>query len=241
MGNTTSNEISLPVTIPSARPDLQYLIDLDADEKAWVLAALGNDRLKKARTILSSSNVVKPGSLLTSKELARAVNDDLSSFRSDDAVDEYYIINLIQGIVERVREEGGVNEGMEQVISLAARMIKGEGCGKCGSLEYKSPIRGSIDLVDEFVDALADLVNIASEQATDLVLSAKANFSIAKLATVYDEFTWLQTVREEEMEAEDMEEMWCHENQGWICWDFNCRSDEHLEKCHFNQFVHAQE
>lgn len=126
------------------------------------------------------------------------------------------------------------------MISLAARTIKGEGCGKCGSLEYKSPIRGSIDLVDEFVDALADLVNIASEQAADLVLSAKANFSITKLATVYDEFTWLQTVREEEMEAADMEEMWCHGNQGCFRWDYFCRSDEHLEKCHFNQFVHAQ-
>lgn len=99
MGNTTSNEVSPPVTIPSARPDLQYLIDLDADEKAWFLAALGNDPLKKARTILSSSNVVKPGSLLASKELAWAVDDVLSSFRSDAAVDEDYINNIIEGTV----------------------------------------------------------------------------------------------------------------------------------------------
>jgi len=176
MGNSNSHEPSAPVAIPSVRPDLQFLINLPADEKAWVLAALGHDPLKNARTILSSSDIVKPGSLLTSQELARAVDDVLTSFRSEITVDEDYIINLIEGIVEGVWKEGGANEAMEQVISLAARMVKGEGCGECGSHDYQSPVRGSIDLTDEFVDALADLVNIASAQGIDLVLSTKARF-----------------------------------------------------------------
>jgi hypothetical protein len=231
MGNSTSHEPSAPVTIASARPDLQFLINLPADEKAWVLAALGNDPLKKARTILSSSNLVKPGSLLTSQELARAVDDVLDSFRSKAAVDEDYIINLIEGIVEGVRKEGGVNEAMEQMVSLAARMVKGERCGECGSLDYHSPIRGSIDLTDEYVDALADLVNIASEQGTDVVLSAKARFSIDKLVTIYDEYHWLQNLFKMDFETDDLEEMWCHKSQSCWCWEFGGRSDEHSEKC----------
>ena len=234
MGNSTSHEPSAPVAIPSARPDLQFLIDLPANEKAWVLAALGNDPVKKARTILSSSNIVKPGSLLTSQELGRAVEDVLHSFRSKAAVDEDYIINLIEGIVEGVRKDGqGVNGGLEQVISLAARMIKGEGCGECDSPSYQSPVRGSIDLMDEFVDALIDLVNIASSMDIDLSLTLckKAKFSITKLATVYDEFDWLQNLFETNMETDELEEMWCHENQNCWCWDFGGKNDEHLEEC----------
>jgi hypothetical protein len=209
MGNSTSHESSAPVAIASARPDLQFLINLPADEKAWVLAALGNDPLKKART----------------------VDDVLDSFRSKAAVDEDYIINLIEGIVEGVRKEGGVNEAMEQMVSLAARMVKGERCGECGSLDYHSPIRGSIDLTDEYVDALADLVNIASEQGTDVVLSAKARFSIDKLVTIYDEYHWLQNLFKMDFETDDLEEMWCHKSQSCWCWEFGGRSDEHSEKC----------
>jgi hypothetical protein len=147
------------------------------------------------------------------------------------AVGEDYIINLIEGIVEGVRKEGGVNEAMEQVVSLAARMVKGEGCGECGSHDYQSPVRGSIDLTDEFVDALADLVNTASEQGIDLVLSTKARFSIDKLVTIYYEYDWLQSLFEMDMETDELEEMWCHENQKCWCWDFGGRSDEHSEKC----------
>jgi len=241
MGNTTSNEVPPPATNPSARPDLQYLIDLGADEKAWVLAVLGNDPLKKARAILSSSKVNKPGSLFTRKELAWAVDDVIKSFGTHTAVDEDYIINLIEGIVERVREEGGINEAMEQVISLAARMIKGEDCQECGSLEYEPPIRGSSDLVDEFVNALARLVQISGEQGMNLVFSTKANFSIAKLATIYDERFWLPIIGDVYMDADEMEvmeEMWCHE-KGCSCWDYFCRYDEHSEKFYFTEFVHV--
>jgi hypothetical protein len=122
---------------------------------------------------------------------------------------------------------------MEQVISLAARMIKGEGCRECRSPEYESPIRGSTDLMDEFVDALIDLVNIASSMDIDLSLTLckRAKFSITKLATVYDDFDWLQKLFEMRMETDELEEMWCHGNQKCWCWDFGGRSDEHLEQC----------
>jgi len=81
------------------------------------------------KVILRNPAIGRPGHLLSSHDLSFAVHDILSNFRSNIAVEESYIVNLVIAIVDRVKLDGeGILEAMEQLIIMAARMVKGEAC-----------------------------------------------------------------------------------------------------------------
>jgi len=141
MGNNTSHLPPYPP--PPSYLDLGSLLALAPNEKAWVLAALGSDPMKKVKTILQNPAIGQTGLLLTSHEMSLAVDDVYSSFRSGRMVDESYIINLLDAIVDRVRRDGaGMVRGIEQVVKLAASMVKGEACEECYMADYQSPTHG---------------------------------------------------------------------------------------------------
>jgi bacterioferritin-associated ferredoxin len=229
MGNTASRLPPYPA--PPSYLDLGSLLALALNEKAWVLAALGNDPLKKAETILQNPAIGRPGLLLSSQELSIAVENVYSKLSSNIEVEERYIVNLVVAIVDRVRIDGeGMTEGIEQVVRLAARMVKGEACGKCYSAEYQSPTRSSIDLARQFVDAIEALDGIATALGVKVFMSSKPKFSIEKLCSIYDHFDQVRHLIDDLNDIEELEEMWCHDGCCASCWDSG-DGDLHLKWC----------
>jgi hypothetical protein len=221
MGNSNSRILpSYPQ--PPSYFDLGSLLDLAPNEKAWVLAALGNDPLKRAKTILQNPHIGKPGHILSSCELSMALDHVYSSFRSNWKVDETYIITLLEAIVDRVRIEGErMDFWIQEIVILAARMVKGEACEECREADYKSPIRGSLELVQCFASTIEELEAIAGEKGIEVGLTSKGRFSLNKLCSIYYEFRSLRHLADIHGVTDDLEEMWCHEGEECDtgCWD----------------------
>jgi hypothetical protein len=231
MGNNTSR--LPPYPLPPSYLDLGSLLALAPNEKAWVLAAIGTNPLNKAKTILQNPAIGRPGLLLSTQELSLAVDNVYSNFRSGRMVNESYIINLLDAIVDRIRRDReGMVEGIEQVVMLAARMVKGEACEECYMSDYQSPTHGSVELARRFVDTIEDLDGLATDHGVELLLSSRTRYSIDKLCSIYEYFDWVRHLGGYAGDADDLEEMWCHGKSrcGADCWDSGY-DNLHLKWC----------
>jgi hypothetical protein len=188
---------------------------------------------------------------LTQSQINMAVDDCYERIRTN-SLDESYMYAVINGVYMFVEYaiDGGrtpgplVQEGMENLISLASRTIKGEACRECdeGS-EYKSPNRQDEYVHEHFVDKMRELVKMGELLKVEWSLGDLAKYSLNKLCLVYDIYKPLRYLSEDPTRPSNgadniaFEDMWCHKTEdmpdiyrgGCRCWDE--RTGDHFKYC----------
>jgi hypothetical protein len=152
-------------------------------------------------------------------------------------VDGPYIMAVIDGIGWRVSACGNkpedVKEGVEQLLALAARTIKGEGCASCGDKTYCSGSGVSPTIHEDFVECIFEMVSSCQIPP----INHRAKFSLDRLCAVFgiyhqlrDQLTYLAADNwgGQEEAQEQLEGIWCHRPydysreervSGCRCWD----------------------
>ena len=167
----------------------------------------------------------------------------------DGKINETSITDTINQIVDLVDVTpsiaigGAINEAVERLISLASRMIKGEGCGQCWT-GCKCPKPGSPELHNTFVDAIELLEHTGKTLGLELSLSVKARFSLNMLCEIlgpqYSSLRKLSQMSDGggwEFWVEQLEEMWCQRAPGCQCWDEDHGwANVHHKHCELTQF-----
>jgi hypothetical protein len=191
------------------------------------------DRIKST---LLDLNIDRLGRISTKEELDKAIKDCYNSICMSEKVEDYTTA-LIEAIAVRAIEEGnGQQDAAEQLIFLAARMIKGEQCENHPN--YKSPCRVAGRIHRQFAEALMDLRDVDAKST----YSDKARFALGKLFLVYPkQYALLRIMMSLEPDQptsdlqEEFEEMWCHQyedHEDCDCWDVDYKSwQRHTKGC----------
>ena len=144
-----------------------------------------------------------------------------------------------------------VKRGVEQLLALASRTIKGEGCASvCDDGYYNSGCGVSSAIHQFFVDTIEEIIgySIINPQPPTWSLDHRATFSLEKLIAAFNVYRPLQiliksTVAERDGELQgQLEEMWCTSPwdeygekrlEGCGCWDkvWMAPVYGHLEGC----------
>jgi hypothetical protein len=195
------------------REQLQYLRDLPAQHKFMIMDAI-EDPVKKARMVV----MVQGGHMIslpepTGEQITLAYQDCYNDIVKGD-VDENCIDSIRQAILSYPTSEYhnyGKKEGVEQLLSLASRMIKGERCGEC-EISFRSPTRGSDDLHRELSRAIRHIVGDTRMGSS---LSLKSKFALKKLCSIYPSYyrpLEEYLIGNTNPRSAIYEKMWCHEN-----------------------------
>jgi len=239
MGNTNSTPRIPGPLLPKPPPAqyANYIVHISPEEKAWVLAALGDNRLEKAKAILSSIHIPNPGLLLDDNEMSSAIEDCITQI-SANKVNEGYLSKVVEAIVDRVRKEPmEVEYGVEQVLFIASSLVRGEACGLCGE-DCRSSAKQSGGTCNPqiFVDAIDKLDNIAHGKQIRWSTSHRGNFMLGKLYQIHPEFEsigWIYRPSDasgQPIDDEEIEQMWCGGYDGVCgCWEGEC--DIHSQQC----------
>ena len=220
---------------------IAYLQSLPLKQQDQVLGVAGFEATQRAKTILLNEGIEHPGLLLTKQELDLAVKDCYFDMQ-DDSIDEIHIFAVIEGILDRAKEDAAITkgysiqEGVGQLLHLGSRMIKGQGCGDCG--EGKSG--EGWDVQHEFANGLKELEEFGREMKLEWRIRDRARFSLEKLCLIYP--SCYQQVRHLAQRPDhfqvyfddQLESMWCDRNPGCICWDMTA-GEEHLEWCKLSE------
>jgi hypothetical protein len=235
MSNTN---LHINLAQPPSEQLIKYLQNLPSHQKARVLAALAGpeDRIKSIlldfhNSILFDFQLDQPGPTLTKEELTIAIKDCYKSIVLN-RMDWNYASAIIGAVNERAfNNPSWAHEGAEQLIFLAARLIKGEGCEDHPT--YKSPGGSGAGCHRDFADAIGDLEELGAEKE-EFTYSDKARFALDKLLLMYpDEYAVVpicgsarESLRTSHLQ-EEFEQMWCHDNEDCRdcdCWDVDSGS-----------------
>jgi hypothetical protein len=150
--------------------------------------------------------------------------------------DDESIIETVEMIVDKVDERMTLAKGeeirtaVEQMIFLAARLVKGEACEECKS-GYRSPNPGSARLHELVVDGIECIEEIGKDLGLKWSLSAKGVFALNKLCFIfliyYSSIQYLSLPHYFDYQQyqgieEGLDESWCHdleEAPNCHCWD----------------------
>jgi len=154
-----------------------------------------------------------------------AIEDVLESI-CDGSHDDIYFIAVVGGEIDRIKEDArtkgeGVQGGAEQLLSIAARMVKGE---KCECVECGPTVSHRPTAVHDFVVmGLEELEEVAKELNLEWRLSERGRFCLHKLSltvhgSVYNSVKHLANTPGPQ-DYHQLEEMWCLENSECDCWD----------------------
>jgi len=160
---------------------LKYLQKLPKHQKSRVLAALAGPE-DQIKTTLLNDKIAQPGRVLTKEELFIALQDCYHSICLN-RFEVAYAIAIVGAVTDRASTRSKwAQEAAEQVIFLAARLIKGEGCEDHS--DYESPSRMWAGVHEDFADAIANLEDVGRKQG-DWIYSDKARFCLGKLSSSY--------------------------------------------------------
>lgn len=170
-------------------------------------------------------------------------------------IDGRYIAAVIEGVGMRAcaagRRDDEVKRGVEQLLALASRSIKGERWASACEDEYYSSGCGVSSAIHQlFVDTIEEMVDysLINPQPPTWSLDHRATFSLEKLIAAFDVYRPLQiliksTVADRDGELQgQLEEMWCTSPwdeygetrlDGCGCWDkvWMAPVYGHLEGC----------
>jgi len=211
-------------------------IEATKQAKVALLEAIGN----------TTSDVV-----LTKAEIDLVVEDCYSDI-VNRKTDGNYIAAVIEGVGMYVASHGNkqedVKEGAEQLLALASRTIKGEGCGECEETYACSGSGVSPSIHEFFVEQILDMID---ESKQPLSLGSRGDFTLDKLCAVHNIYRPLRHHKKETVNAtnddirSELESMWCHlpgdshqEEFGErtrVCWDLSGTSpyQQHWKGCRF--------
>lgn len=199
------------------------------------------DRKEAKAALLKATNNTTDNIHLTKAEIALVFEDCYTDI-ANKKVDGPYISAVIDGIGMRVDACGykseDIKEGVEQVLALAARTIKGEGCPSCDDEDHCSGSGVSPKIHEHFVESIIEMSS--SLQIPGWSMNHRASFSLDRLCTVFSNYHPLRLFLtppaadkwgEKEEAEEQLEGMWCH--QPWDdsrdqrvsacrCWDEVC-------------------
>ena len=203
---------------------LTYLQSLPLFQRNQALGVAGLDATQRAKTILLNQGIEHPGLLLTSPDIKLAVEDVLEHIR-DGSHNDTYFIAVVEGVIDRTKENArtkgeGVQGGAEQLLSIAARMAKGEKCEcvECGPAVSRRPTS-----VHDFVMmGLEELEEVAKELNLIWKLSERGRFCLHKLSTIEEAvYTPVKHLANYPgpQNYHQLEEMWCLENSECDCWE----------------------
>ena len=154
-------------------------------------------------------------------------------------MEETYAIAIVGALAERAaHNKEGLQEAVEQLVFLAARMVKGEGCQH--HPEYESPCKGSGGIHPFFEYALENLHMALDDEGSSWSYSSKAEFALLKLKSIHPGvYAFLKAGGVKSSMSRDLweqyEEMWCHDHEecsGCGCWDAgNLSSEGHIKGC----------
>ena len=206
---------------PSQEPTkelLQYLRDLPARHRAMIMDAV-EDPIKKARMVVMAQgghmiSLPKP----TKEQIALAYQDCYNEIVKGE-VDETYIDSIRHSILSYSTTENhryGKKDAVEQLLSLASRLVKGERCEEC-RINFKSPTRGwqgSDELHRKLSRAIYSIVGYTEEAGQGWSLTLKLKFALNKLARIYPKhYQSLEfLIWNSNPHSAIYETMWCHEN-----------------------------
>jgi hypothetical protein len=221
---------------------LKYLRSLSPEEQARVLGTEGCSPTGRARTILLDEGIQKPGHLLIKEEIDLAVQECYDDICRGD-ISPIYINAVIEGIWDRTVEDAitegkGIQEGVEQLLWLTSRVVKGQACRECGV-----GIGEDRHSVNHFtVMALEELEQTGKDMGLEWRLSNKGRFTLDKLIAIFEsDYGKFQHLAETPNPSDryrrydQLETMWCHEYPECTCWDEN-RLDHHHEECDVSDF-----
>jgi hypothetical protein len=172
----------------------------------------------RARTILLDERIEKPGHLLTKEEIDLAVRECYDNI-CNGRISPVYIDAVIMGIWDRTVEDAStkgaeIQEGVEQILWLASRVVKGQACGECG----EGIVRNGHSVNDFTVMALEELGQTGKDVGLEWKLSDKGRFMLDKLISIfesdYGKFRHLAETRDASDRYrgyEELETMWCHQ------------------------------
>ena len=217
---------------------LKYLQKLPKHQKSRVLAALAGPE-DQIKTTLLNDKIARPGRVLAKEELFIALQDCYQSICLN-RFEVAYAIAIVDALTDRASTRSKwAQEAAEQVIFLAARLIKGEGCEDHS--DYESPSRMWAGVHKDFADAIANLEDVGRKQGV-WIYSDKARFCLGKLSSGYpSQYLLIQTFgaarngpTTNELQ-EELDEMWCHDNENCencSCWDHGYKSWQgHAKPC----------
>jgi hypothetical protein len=212
MGNSNSKTRFDPSKEPTAE-QLRYLENLPAHHKALIREAVEDD-LQIAKTIIMKKAGFYHDDNPTKWQINLAVRDCYTQITRNRA-DENYIYAVIQAIVYEWGNADEVDKNdhrnaMENLITLASRMVKGEKCTVCNDDE-PSPLRGSETIHQHFADAMLQLVDDYPDPPLNIDLGDKSKFALTKLCEIHPEtYRWVKYLTKGRgPEWEGYETMWC--------------------------------
>jgi hypothetical protein len=250
MGNKSSTPTSSSSPPRYLTHDLSHLDPNDF--QALVSDCIKDDPVKGAKFTLVNNTVIGNSLVkITKQDIALVVQDCYSDI-CKQKVNEAYIMVVIEGIVRYMDENAtkgeDVKEGVEQLLRLAARTIKGEDCNECGE-EYESMSAVSDELHVHVVQAIQQLEHIGQERDYQWSLGDKPKYSLDKLSSEYfpyHQLLHLGTANDlYPNRVQQFEEMWCHKPREadstvgryqydtCTCWDREDGSEElgHVKYC----------
>lgn len=211
------------------------------------------DATKAAKVaVIKATSNFEDDIYLSKAEIDLVVEDcynDIAARKTDGN----YIAAVIEGVAMYVYSKGNkkedVKEGAEQLLALASRTIKGEGCSECDSTYHCSGCGVSPSIHRLFVNQILEMLYEPTLQP--LSLDIRAQFSLDKLCIIFGTiYRPLRSHVEAKINAMDMdlrselESMWCHlpgdpqEEFGertCECWDSSGASSyqQHWKGCRF--------
>ena len=216
--------MSLGITSPQPHPILASIERTEATRQA------------KAGLIAATANTTDD--IILSKEQIALVVEDCFNDIANKKIDGPYIAAVIEGvgmyIESKKNQDEEVKNGVEQLLALASRTIKGEQCPGCGD-QYCSGSGVSPTIHRLFFHTIFEMMGPPQTQPSTWTLSHRARFSLNKLCDAFDdiygELRYIIKVEAGTMDGEfqgQLEEMWCHHPwdeyddaryDGCGCWD----------------------
>ena len=220
---------------------LNHLRSLSQQELAQVLGTEGCTPTGRARTILLDERIEKPGHLLTKDDIDLAVRECYDDI-CHGHFSPIYVDAVIEGIWDRTVEDAvtkgeGIQEGVEQLLWLTSRVVKGQACRECG----EGIENGGHSSSDFTVMALEELEQTSKDMGLEWRLSDKGRFMLDKLITIFEsDYGKIRHLAETLDPAiryrgyEELETMWCDEYPECRCWDEN-RVEYHDHGCELSE------
>ena len=234
MGNSTL------LIDPSQGPTkelLQYLRDLPAQHKAMIMDAM-EDPIQKARMVVKAQGGYMPWFPNPTREQIILAYQECYNDIVKGEVDKDYIDSIRESILSHPVPESHRHEqkdGVEQLLSLASRLVKGEHCGECNT-NFKSPTRrfkGLDELHGKVGRSIVCIIGDAKGSKAEWSLSLKSKFALNKLSYIYPhEYRPLKfLIRDPNPRSAIYETMWCHENEHSVAGHGKDDSGEHKMIC----------
>jgi hypothetical protein len=200
------------------KEQLQYLRDLPAQHKAMIMDAIEGP-IKKAKTLVMAQGGHMPWLPKPTKEQITLAYHDCNNYIVQGGIAESYIDSIRHSILSYPTTKDhkyGEKDGIEQLLSLASRLVKGEHCGECRT-NFKSPtgrFGNSDELHHKVGRAIGCIVGDTRGSGMGRWLSLKTKFALYKLCSIYPEYyrPLEYLIRNSNPRSVIYETMWCHEN-----------------------------